>query len=197
MKKSALLICALLGLVWGSNFIFVKWATHTVSPVQITLLRVVFGFIPVMLYALANGALRWSHWRHAHHFLVMSMLATAVYYYAFAEGTALLPFGIAGMLGGAIPLFTFLCAWLFLRSEPLTSLKVAGIAMGFLGVLLIAQPWSAAGEISQAGVGYMMFGSLSVGCSFVYARRFISPLGLPAVALTTYQIGFIGALWGV
>jgi len=28
-----------------------------------------------------------------------------------------------------------------------------------------------------------------VGCSFVYAKRFISPLGLPAVALVTYQIG--------
>ena len=36
----------------------------------------------------------------------------------------------------------------------------------------------------------MMAGSLSVGCSFVYARRFISPLQLPASALTVYQIGF-------
>ena len=36
----------------------------------------------------------------------------------------------------------------------------------------------------------MVAGSLSVGCSFVYARRFISPLKLPAAALTTYQIGF-------
>ena len=35
----------------------------------------------------------------------------------------------------------------------------------------------------------MIAGSMSVGCSFVYARKFISPLKLPAVALTTYQIG--------
>jgi drug/metabolite transporter (DMT)-like permease len=39
------------------------------------------------------------------------------------------------------------------------------------------------------GVAYMMIGSMSVGCSFVYARRFVTPLKLPAVALTTYQIG--------
>ena len=84
-----------------------------------------------------------------------------------AGDTALLPTGIADLLGGAIPLFTFLCAWLFLRSEPLTSLKVAGIVIGFACVLLIAQPWSATGEVSQVGVGYMMLGSLSVGCSFV------------------------------
>jgi len=38
-----------------------------------------------------------SHWRHAHHFLAMSLLATAVYYFAFAKGTALLDTGIAGI----------------------------------------------------------------------------------------------------
>lgn len=189
MKKTSFVLFVLLGLVWGSNFIFVKWAGHSISPVQITLLRVLFGFLPVLAFALYKGALRWSHWRHGHHFVVMSLLATAVYYYAFAKGTVLLPSGIAGMLGGAIPLFTFLCAWLFLRSEPLNGLKVLGITLGFMGVLLIAQPWSAEGIINPGGIAYMMIGSLSVGCSFVYARRFISPLGLPAVALTTYQIG--------
>ena len=35
----------------------------------------------------------------------------------------------------------------------------------------------------------MLVGSMSVGCSFVYARKLVSPLKLPAVALTTYQIG--------
>jgi drug/metabolite transporter (DMT)-like permease len=67
--------------------------------------------------------------------------------------------------------------------------KAAGVALGFLGVLLIARPWSSLGAIDISGVAYMMVGSMSVGCSFVYARKFISPLKLPAVALTTYQIG--------
>ena len=119
----------------------------------------------------------------------MSLLATAVYYFAFAKGTVLLPSSIAGLLSGAIPLFTFSCAWLFLREEHINITKAAGVALGFVGVLLIARPWSGAGAIDLAGVAYMMVGSMSVGCSFVYARKFISPLKLPAVALTTYQIG--------
>ena len=36
----------------------------------------------------------------------------------------------------------------------------------------------------------MIAGSLSVGFSFVYARKFVSPLGLSPLALTTYQMGF-------
>jgi drug/metabolite transporter (DMT)-like permease len=39
------------------------------------------------------------------------------------------------------------------------------------------------------GVFYMVAGSLSVGTSFVYAKKFIIPLKIPASALTTYQLG--------
>ena len=39
-------------------------------------------------------------------------------------------------------------------------------------------------EIDIAGVAYMLAGSMSVGCSFVYARKFITRLKLPAAALT-------------
>ena len=153
------------------------------------MLRVVFGFFPVLLFALFQRALRWQHIRHVHHFIVMSLLATAIYYFAFAKGTALLPSSIAGLLSGAIPLFTFVCAWLFLSEERINVTKATGVVLGFLGVLLIARPWSGSGEIDVAGIAYMIAGSLSVGCSFVYARRFITPLKVPAAALTTYQIG--------
>lgn len=189
MKKSAVVAFAALGTIWGSNFIVVKWAASEISPAQITLLRVVSGFLPILAYALLKRALRWQHLRHAHHFAVMSLLATVIYYYAFTTGTAMLPSSIAGMLSGAIPLFTFICAWLFLREERIDLSKAAGVAMGLIGVLLIARPWSTSADINLVGIAYILFGSLSVGGSFVYARKFVSPLKMPAVALTTYQIG--------
>ena len=39
------------------------------------------------------------------------------------------------------------------------------------------------------GIVWMIVGTLSVGCSFVYARYFLSPLNLPPVALATWQSG--------
>src|ERR1700745_1911337 len=88
MKKPASLAFSLLGWIWGSNFIFMKWAAEDISPSQIVLLRVVFRFLPIFFFALAQRALRWEHIRYVHHFLVMSLLATVVYYLAFAKGTA-------------------------------------------------------------------------------------------------------------
>lgn len=45
-----------LGLIWGSNFLFMKWASETITAGQITLLWVLFGFLPVLVYAAIRGA---------------------------------------------------------------------------------------------------------------------------------------------
>jgi drug/metabolite transporter (DMT)-like permease len=187
----AYLAFTLLGFIWGSNFLFMKLASVWISPAQIVFLRVLFGFIPLLAFALGTRALKWRHLRHAPHFIVMSLLATTFYYYAFAKGAVLLLSSVAGMLSGAIPLFSFICAWALLRDERPSGRMIAGMLCGFLGVLLIAHPWTGAGAgVNARGVLYMVAGSLSVGCSFAYARRFLTGLDLSPLALSTWQIGF-------
>ena len=189
MRNPVPAVFAVLGLVWGSNYLFAKWATDIITPGQTTLLRVLSGFLPVALYALGRGAFARWHVRHLHHFVVMSVLATSIYYFAFASASALLPSGIAGALAGAIPLFSLVAAALLLRGEPATPRRVLGVLVGLGGVLLIARPWEGGGAVSITGVLYMLAGSASVGLSFVYARRFLVPLGIAPAALTTYQMG--------
>lgn len=190
-KHLPLLIFAVLGAVWGSNFIYMKMAVALISPGQIVLFRVLFGFIPVLIYAGCRRSLHLRHLRHAPHFIVMSILATAFYYYCFAKGAALLLSGIAGAVSGAIPLFAFVMAILFIPEEKASVRNITGVLIAFAGVVLIAKP--SGQEVfatNLEGIGYMVAGSLSVGGSFVYARKFIVPLRIPAAALTTYQLGF-------
>lgn len=189
-QKTTFLAFIALGVIWGSNFIFMKWAADFITPTQITMLRVVFGFIPLVLVAFLTKSLAWAHLRHWPHFIAMALLATALYYFAFAKGTGLLPSSVAGMLSGSIPLFTFLAALIFLRGEPVNVHSVSGTLLGFAGVVLIAKPWHAGpDQISLEGVLYMVGGALSVGLSFVYARKFVKPLMLNPMALATYQTG--------
>jgi len=157
---------------------------------QIVFYRVLFGFVPVVIFATSRGDLRWQHLKYIGHYFVMGMLATAVYYYGYAKGTSLLLSGVAGAISGAIPLFSFVLAVLFLAEEKATRLKITGIIVGLIGVVIIGRP-SGAGLAStnMEGVFYMVAGSLSVGASFVYAKKFIIPLKIPASALTTYQLG--------
>jgi len=180
-----------LGFIWGSNFVFMKWSTELITPMQVVLVRVALGFLPVLIYAWIKRQLRITHFRHSLHFVVMAGLAAAMYYYGFAKGTSMLPSGIAGAVSGAIPLFSLVAAAIFLPDEKFRPARLAGLLVGFIGVLIIANPFQPdAFSNSGEGVAYMMMGSASLGISFVYARKFITPLELPAAALTTYQLGF-------
>lgn len=179
----------LIGFVWGSNFIFIKMATAVLPPMQVVFLRVVVGFVPLALVALWTGAIRRDQLRHLPHFAVMSVLATSFYYYGFVAGGALLPSSVAGLLGGAIPIVTFLTTLVFLRSERPNGLIALGVAVGFVGIALTARPWENGATISLRGVAWLLSGVVSVGISFVYARRFLAPLQLQPVALAAWQTG--------
>lgn len=183
-------VFALLGLFWGSNFIYMKWAAELITPAQITLLRVFFGFLPLAFVAWQKGAIHRDQVRHLPHFLVMAVLATAFYYFAIAEGTARLPSGIAGVLGGSISLFTTIATLLFLRTEKPNVLMLAGVLVGFGGIVLIARPWEGTDRtIDMTGVAWMLAATTILGVSYVYVRRFLSPYNLPPLALATWQTG--------
>ncbi len=56
-----------------------------------------------------------------------------------------------------------------------------------VGVVALARPWGADG-IDGTEATWMLLGSASLGLSFGYTRRFISPLGIPEAAAATYQM---------
>lgn len=199
-KKPYLPILAFfsLGLIWGSNFIYMKLAAGLIGPLQIVFLRVLFGFLPVLIYAYLSKALAWNHIKHIHHFLVMALLATTLYYYAYVKGTGLLLSGVAGAVSGAIPLFSFVLAILFLPEEKKTVSRIAGLIVGLIGVVAIGRPSDEQLlSTNLQGVLYIAAGSLSVGASFVYAKKYIIPLRIPAAALTAYQLGIGLALLSI
>lgn len=180
-----------LAFAWGANFIFMKWSLAYVTPAQIVLVRVVLGFIIVVVFAAVSGQLKRSHWRYAHHFFAMACLAATFYYYAFAVGTSLLPSGIAGAISGTVPLFAMLAGVLFIAEEKLSARKLLAVLVGFAGIVVLSKPFTAGiATASVSGALYMVVGSLCFGLSFVYARRFVSPLNIGAAALATYQFAF-------
>ena len=179
----------LLGVIWGSSFIFMKMASLSLTPLQIVLFRVLCGVVPVALYAWWHDLFRVWHARHVGHFLVMAVVGTIAYYYGFAKGTSLLLSGVAGALSGLTPILSFILAMLFLADERLTAYRACGITLGFVGVVLIANPFAA--DLSQSnleGIAYNLVGSLGVGASFVYAKRYVVPLEIPFTAVITYQL---------
>ena len=173
--------------LWGSTFIFTRWLDDLITPLQVSLIRIACGLVPVAIFGLVTRSFRVQHLRYLPHFFVMSILANSVYFWAIAAATYRLDTSIAGSLTGSIPIFTFLLSVFLLRSESLTAGKAAGVGVGAIGVVLLARPWDA-GSIDPQGIGLMLLAAFMYGLSFAYARRFITPLGIPAAAGATYQM---------
>jgi len=179
-----------LGLIWGSNFLFMKEAVREVSPLQVAWLRAVFGAVPILLFALSRRSMKREHLRHGHHFVAMALLSIVIPYVSFVKGAQLLPSGAAGAISGIIPLMTAVCAAVFLPSERLGAQKLAGLALGLLGVAVVAditRLFTASSSGALRGTLFMLLGSAGYAAGGVYARRFITPLNLGPLALAGYQ----------
>lgn len=195
-KNLPYLTFLLLGLAWGCTFVFIKIANEYISAEQIAFYRVFLGFLLIAIYGVMTKAFKRSHLNHYKHLLLMALLASLMHFLFFAKGTVLLNSGIAGALSGSIPLFAFVLSVLFIHEERATLIKLIGILLGFIGVVLIANPFDFGLESTQGvgnadpeGVFYLLAGSAAVGASFVYAKKYLAPLGISAIALTAYQLG--------
>ena len=180
----------MLALAWGATFPLTKILLPQVDPAQVVLVRVVSGFLPLLIYSLVTGAIQLKHWRFVPHFVVMSFLGTTLYYLAYAFAASEMLSGLASVLSGTAPLFVLILAALFLPAERLTRAKVLGVALGFIGVSLIANPsMTDLGQASWLGVAYVLGGAAIFGASIVYARKFLAHLAIAPAALVTYQLG--------
>lgn len=179
----------LIGFIWGSNFVYMKIVTAVVDPLQVVLLRVLAGFVPLALVAWKKGVIHRGQLRHLPHFAVMSVMATSFYYYGFVAGAAPLPSSVAGLLGGAIPIVTFLTSLVFLRGERPNRFMAAGVAVGFAGIVLTARPW-------EGGVTIDPLGVLGTGLAYLIYYYILQQLGAVGASGATYLPAVVAVLIG-
>jgi drug/metabolite transporter (DMT)-like permease len=193
MSRPSLVRLGALALLWGSGFLWLKLALHGLNPIQIVLGRLVAGaavmlaVIAVGHHALPKKPAPWAH------LVVMAVLANIAPYFFFGWGVERIASELAGVLNATTPLFTLVFA-LVVRAERLAAGRLTGLLLGFAGVVVLAAPWRATPGSPLPGVGACLLGSACYAASYVYARRFLTGRGLPALVLSTGQMTVGAAL---
>ncbi|HEX3788162.1 MAG TPA: DMT family transporter [Pseudonocardiaceae bacterium] len=177
----------LLGLVWGSSFLWIKLALGALSPIQITLARLVLGAAVVLVLCLL-GRTRlprgWSLWARI---LVPAFFGNALPFTLFALGERTVDSGMTGVLNATTPLWVLLIALVVGVERRPGAVRVLGLVIGFAGTMLIFAPWQSAGLLSW-GALECLAASASYGVSYVFIARQLSgrvnPVALAAAQLT-------------
>ncbi len=192
MTPKALLALLALGTTWGASFLFIKVIVEETSALEVAEGRLFFGALAVgVALAVRRTSLRWplSMWLKIAVWALVSIV-TPFILIAWAEEH--IESGVASVLNSTMPLFTALFAALFLIDERLTPARLAGLAAGFVGILVLT-----GGNIYDVGDSSVL-GELAVvaaaacyGAGAVYARTLLKQGNLLALSGSQLILGVI------
>jgi drug/metabolite transporter (DMT)-like permease len=196
MSRRDASMIAVLALIWGASFMFIRVADRQFDPAALVWLRLVLActvLVPVTFATLGRAALGQarSKWRAL---LALGAVNTAVPFLLIAWAETRIDSGLAAILQAAAPIFTAVIATRF-GDERVTGARLAGVLVGLSGVALLVGSPGGGGLLATlavvlAALGYacgvslgshMLAGTepLVVGAgSSVAATILVTPLGL-------------------
>jgi len=177
-----------LATTWGLSFYFIAVSLESFSAVGVAVLRNLFGAIALVTWSLITKqkfVREKSIWLKM---LLLGFVLNAFPGLMFALAEQLLDSSLAGILNATTPLFSVLFITLVFRSETITKSQVAGLILGFLGVLVLFGNLSFNGSNVPLGIGLILMATLGYGFSFPYMRKYLANTGYSSTSLATAQL---------
>jgi drug/metabolite transporter (DMT)-like permease len=167
------LLFILVSWIWGSTWLAIRLGLQGVPPVTAVAMRMSASGAILILLALA---LRQTWPRSRVYWLHLAIQGSILFCFQYAliywaEQTV--PSGLAAVLFATLPIFTALNAGYVFKIERLLPVNVAGLIVGFLGVVLIY--WSEviyAAHAPPLGVMALIVAVIPVASALVFAKRY-------------------------
>ncbi len=192
----------LLAAIWGASFLFMRIGAVEFGAIPTAAVRVAIAaaFLLPLLLLRGHGPQLRKHWRPV---FAIGLVNSGIPFALFSFALLSISTGLSAVLNATVPLFGALIAWIWLKDRP-TASRVAGLAIGFLGVALLA--WDKASfkpDASGYAPGWAVLACLGAcvcyGIAASATKRHLG--GLPAlVTATGSQLGAtlglaLPALW--
>jgi drug/metabolite transporter (DMT)-like permease len=177
-----------LALIWGCSFFFIKVGLESLTPAGVALSRLALGLATMLVVsALTRTAL--PHPRTWLAIFVAAVLMTSVPWTLFAFGEQHISSALAGVINGATPLMTLVAILVAFPEERPTRERIAGLGLGFLGVVIVVGPWQGDQGGAWLGIAACVVAITCYGVSFPYVRRRLAggsrAIPVPPIALAT------------
>ena len=174
----------MLSLLWGGSFFFVEVALQGLPPLSVVWGRVALA---ALLLAVALPVMRvpFPARRVWPALMVMSVLNNIIPFSLFATAQGQITGSLASILNATTPLFTVLVAHVVTQDERLTRAKVAGLALGFGGVIVMMAGAQVAGD-NLANLACLA-AAVSYAAASIWGRRF-RRLAVPPLATAFGQV---------
>ncbi|MCT8268034.1 DMT family transporter [Afifella sp. JA880] len=188
LDLGSLTLLVLLSLLWGGSFLFMRVAGAEVPVFTLVLLRVGIAAAALWVVIIVSGRRLPSRGGIYLRALLMGFLNNAVPFSLITFATVEIGAGAASILNATTPIFTVLIAHVLTADEKMTTNKVTGVVLGFLGVaVMIGLPALRGLSADFLAVLAMLAAATSYGFSAVVGKGFraTDPVVAAAMQLST------------
>jgi drug/metabolite transporter (DMT)-like permease len=183
MTQRGLVLFALMAVIWGIPYLFIRVAVAELSPATLVFVRTGLASLILVPIALLRADLRpvLARWRWVALFAVVEVAVPWVF---LASAEQSISSSLAGLLMAGVPLVGAVIALVTRGTDRLGTTGVAGLLIGLLGVsAIVGGDFEASNAVALAQVAVVVIG-YALGPA-ILARRLagLSSLGVMAVSL--------------
>lgn len=158
-------------LIWGASFLLIAEALEGLTPGTVTLGRVGIGAITLVIIRTLRGNRATIEPEDQLRVMLLSLLWVAVPFTLFPLAQEHINSAVTGLLNGATPVFAGIVSAVLVKVAP-KGQQLAGIALGFFGIILISLGSSGGGSTEVLGVVLVLAATVCYG----FAVNLASPL---------------------
>ena len=133
-KNLSLILLLILGLIWGSSFLFIKLSVDTISPITAVLLRMSVATICIIFYLIYIKKKIPFKNLNVKDYLIIAIFGNVLPFILVSWAEIKVNTNLTGIIMGLMPLTTVLLAYFFVKNERITIHTFLGVILGFLGL---------------------------------------------------------------
>ena len=166
LKNWILLYC--LGAIWGSAFMFIKVSAVDFGPILLVTLRLLLAGILFAPFLVQKKYLA-QFKSHLPGILILAVFNNALPFTMFSYASLGATSNMLGILNGTTAFMTMVVPYFWLK-EGISVKQVAGLALGFCGILVLVNP--ANGSITSASAMFALTGALCYSFCAAYIQKY-------------------------
>lgn len=162
-----------LAVLWGGSYFYVGVAIKVLPPIEIVAVRVTLGALLLYLVVRITGARMPRDRGTWGAFFVMGVTNNVIPFNLIGWAQGHVASGLAAILNATTPLFAVVLAHYLAKDEPMRPARIAGVLIGFGGVVIMIGPDAVTGATTDLVADLaLLLASVFYAFSPIYARRF-------------------------
>ena len=160
----------LLGLIWGSSFLFIKFTVLSLEPLTAVFLRMLVAALCLFIYLRIKKIILPIKKKDFINYFIIAVLGNAFPFFLVSWAEISINTNVTGIIMGLMPITTVFLAYFFVKEEKINIYTFFGIFLGFCGLFFLLDIFSNK-NINLLPYFGVILATISFAVATIYTRK--------------------------